>query len=61
MTVREMIKSWKGRVKASGLTQEQFAKKIGVSKVSVSRWFSGVDTPTVDNIDKVEALLATYE
>ena len=36
--------------KQSGLSQEAFAEKIGVSRQSVSKWESGVSLPDVDKV-----------
>ena len=42
----------------SGLSQEQLAEKIGVSRQSVSKWESGQSTP---ELDKLAALCACFQ
>ena len=36
---------------ASGLTQDQVARKIGISQASVARYETGASEPTVDMLD----------
>lgn len=43
--------------KAIGLTQEQLAADVGVSKVTVARWETGAREPTLKNIYQLAARL----
>lgn len=44
--------------KKNGLTQEQLAEKIGVSRQAVSKWESGLATPELENL---RALCAVFQ
>lgn len=49
-----------GNIKAfreeRGWTQEQLAARMGVDRVSVTHWESGVSVPRMGNIEKLAAL-----
>ena len=45
-------------IKESGLTQEQVAEKMGVSRQAVTRWVAG-NAPTVANLRRLSELLGT--
>ena len=47
------------RLKATGTTQRQFAEKLGVSEVTVSRWLSGERNPTLETLEKMAKVLDT--
>lgn len=44
------IKAWRVEL---GLTQEAFAKAVGVSKKTVSLWESGAVKPNLDKIEPI--------
>ena len=52
MKIQESIKEL---IEEKGLSQEKFAKAIGVSQKAVSNWINGIDVP------KTSSLLAIYE
>lgn len=54
MTLNEILKKEKDRV---GWTGKELAEKMGVKPASVSRWLSGKDTPTLENLQKLSELL----
>ncbi len=41
-----------------GLTQAEFAARLGVSTRAVSNWEQGLDTPRADRLNAMAALLA---
>lgn len=45
--------------KASGLTQEEFAQKLFVTRQAVSRWENGETTPTLDTLKTICGLFKT--
>ena len=47
MTIGEMIKEIR---KNAGLSQEQFAEKLAISRQAVSKWERGVALPDIENI-----------
>lgn len=54
MTLGEKIKEAR---KKSGLTQEQFAEKICVSRQAVTKWEADKGTPDVENLKAISKLL----
>lgn len=54
MTLGEKIKEAR---KKSGLTQEQFAEKLCVSRQAVTKWESDKGTPDVENLKAISELL----
>ena len=42
--------------KQHGLTQNNVAEKIGVSRQAISRWESGVASPTIENLKCLSSL-----
>jgi transcriptional regulator with XRE-family HTH domain len=46
--------------KAMGLTQHQFAAKLGVSFAAVNRWEKGRNTPQPDRLLRIQELQAEY-
>ena len=40
------------------LTQQEFALKLGVALMTVSRWETGAKTPSLRNLRKIEELKA---
>ncbi len=54
MTIGEKIKE--GRTKA-GLTQEQFAEKLCVSRQAIAKWENGRGLPDVENLKSIATLL----
>lgn len=51
-----MTKLKQRRIKL-GLTQEDVAKKVGVSLYAYQLWERGVNMPKADNMDKLKAVL----
>ena len=47
--------------KKLGMSQEQLAEVLGVSRNTVSRWENGTSTPTAENQAALERLLAELE
>ena len=45
--------------RAAGLSQEELAGRLGVSRQSVSLWEQGVTNPTVENIYAMAEVLGT--
>ena len=54
MTLGEKIKEAR---KKAGLTQEQFAEKICVSRQAVTKWEADKGTPDVENLKAISNLL----
>lgn len=44
----------------SGMTQAEFAKKLGVGTTSIYNWLSGVKTPRMDKVDTMCKLLGVH-
>ena len=44
----------------SGMTQAEFAKKLGVGTTSIYNWLSGVKTPRMDKVDSMCKLLGIH-
>ena len=44
----------------SGMTQAEFAKKLGVGTTSIYNWLSGVKTPRMDKVDSMCKLLGVH-
>ena len=40
----------------SGLTQNMVAKKLGTSRVTISRWESGINDPDLDTVRELSRL-----
>lgn len=53
-----IFKNLKVLLKKFGYTQETFAQKIEVSRVSVSHWLRGVRTPSFDSIKKMAEIFS---
>lgn len=51
------MKTISDRRKRQGLTQEELAKKMGVSQVAVSKWESGVTRPNTSLLVKLAEVL----
>lgn len=45
-----VIKQW---FDASGMTQSEFASKVGVSRVTVNRWLNGSQIPDLYHVEKM--------
>lgn len=56
MTMSDRIRS---RRAALGVTQEDLAKKVGVSRVSISQWERGDTSPKGENLHRLAAALKT--
>ena len=44
----------------SGMTQAEFAKKLGVGTTSIYNWLSGVKIPRMDKVDAMCKLLGVH-
>ena len=44
----------------SGMTQAEFAKKLGVGTTSIYNWLSGVKNPRMDKVDSMCKLLGIH-
>ena len=53
-----MLKIEELRIK-NGFTQEELAKKINVSRQSISEWEKGNSTPNIDNLILLSKILKT--
>ena len=42
--------------KAIGLTQEELAEKLNVSRQAITKWETGAGTPDIDNINAIAKL-----
>lgn len=47
------------RLRALGMTQRDFAARLGVSEVTVSRWLSGERNPSIETLSKIADALGT--
>lgn len=50
----ETLKTWR---KAHGVSQQKLAAQLNVSQAAVSRWEAGVDTPSLELLGRIKALL----
>lgn len=50
----EIIKEW---VDYRGMTQKEFANRLGVDRMTVYRWFNGVTSPSLNDIYKMMEVL----
>lgn len=53
MTLEERIRNYR---KLSGMSQEQMAEKIGVSRQAITKWETGTGTPDISNIIAISEL-----
>ena len=58
MTLGEMIKE---RREAAGITQEELAEKLCVSRQAVSKWESDLSVPNADNMCEIRNILGMEE
>ena len=47
------------RIRTMGMTQRDFAARLGVSEVTVSRWLSGERNPSIETLGKLADALRT--
>ena len=52
--VRYTLRQWR---MLAGLTQEEFADKVGRERTTIVRWESGKTQPKADDIAKIEQVL----
>lgn len=45
-----ILKKW---FEASGMTQSELAAKVGVSRVTINRWFNGSQIPDLRHVEKM--------
>lgn len=53
MTFAEKLKSIR---KQAGMTQEQLAEKLGVSRQAVTKWETDAGVPDIENIKAISAM-----
>lgn len=41
----------------AGVTQREFAKKIGTTEITMSRWYKGERTPKISDVEKMAKVL----
>ena len=58
MQIGEIGKGIAERRKQAGLSQEELARRLGLTRQAVSRWESGAALPTVDNLERAIAAAA---
>lgn len=46
-------------IKLRGMTHREFASRLGVSEVTVSRWLNGERNPSAENLNKIAEVLGT--
>ncbi len=44
-------------IRSRGMTHREFASRLGVSEVTVSRWLSGERSPSRDNLENIAKVL----
>ena len=49
----ETVEKLKRISEIKNVSQANLARRMKVTEVSVSRWFSGTRTPTIENIEKM--------
>ena len=49
----ETVKQLKRIAEIQGVSQANLARRMKTTETSVSRWFNGVRTPTIENIEKM--------
>ena len=57
MQIGEIGKGIAARRKQAGLSQEELAKRLGLTRQAISRWESGAALPTVDNLVELARVL----
>lgn len=57
MQIGEVGKGIAQRRKQAGLSQEELAQRLGVTRQAISRWESGAALPTVDNLAELARVL----
>lgn len=58
---QRMINSWSGRIKRVGMSNREFAMRIGIHYNSLMNWHHGKGQPSLVNFAKVEETLQTFE
>lgn len=51
--MNEVVKQLKRIAEQQGISQANLARRMKVTETSISRWFNGTRTPTIDNIEKM--------
>ena len=49
----ETVKKLKRISEIKGVSQANLARRMSVTETSISRWFNGTRTPTIENIEKM--------
>ena len=57
MQIGEIGKGIAEKRKQAGLSQEELAKRLGLTRQAISRWESGAALPTVDNLVELARVL----
>lgn len=58
---KELIRTWKMRMKGANTTQREVAREAGISKTTLNLIISGKTTTSFAVIDKVEEILQKKE
>ncbi len=53
MDKKNISEKIKTAVKEAGLTQQKFAKQIGISETAISRWAAGNRNPSISSLKKI--------
>ena len=53
----EAMKRIKKELEIQGITQRVFAKRLGVTEVTVHRWLTGERNPSIDYVEQMVANL----
>ena len=56
----EAMKRIKKELEIQGITQRVFAKRLGVTEVTVHRWLTGERNPAIDYVEQMVANLGLH-
>lgn len=51
--MNEIVKQLKRIAEQQGVSQANLARRMKVTETSISRWFNGTRTPTIENVEKI--------
>lgn len=57
MKISRTMKTLKSLAKIKGIKQRELAEKLGVTEVSISRWFKGERQPSIDVVERMVLVL----